>query len=115
MGARKAGPAARVVRRSLSLGILLFAVAGLALPGSAQGATQAFTDVHDGAPYSAAITALTARGVFGGFSDGSFRPEAPVTRQQFAKVIVKAMGQPVTGNESCPFADVAGQHRADPF
>lgn len=115
MGVRDAGPVARMVRRGLLLGLLLFAVVGLALPGSVWAATPAFTDVHDGAPYSAAITELAASGVFSGFSDGSFRPDAPVTRQQFAKVIVKAMGLPVTGNESCPFGDVAGQLGADPF
>jgi hypothetical protein len=68
-----------------------------------------------GSPYGAAIYDLAGRGIITGFEDGTFRPNAPVTRQQFAKMIVKTLGLPVTGTEVCPFADVALQIGADPF
>ena len=58
---------------------------------------RAFPDVV-GSPYEAAIYDLAGRGIITGFEDGSFRPNAPVTRQQFAKMIVKTLGFPVTGS-----------------
>jgi len=68
-----------------------------------------------GSPYETAIYDLAGRGIITGFEDGSFRPNAPVTRQQFAKMIVKTLGIAVTGTEVCPFADVAPQLGTDPF
>ncbi len=38
--------------------------------------------------------------------DGTFGPDNSVTRQQFAKMIVKTLGLAVTGSEICPFIDV---------
>jgi hypothetical protein len=46
---------------------------------------------------------------------GTFRPDNSVTRQQFAKMIVKALGLTVTGAEICPFTDVVAQTGTDPF
>jgi hypothetical protein len=40
------------------------------------------------------IEVLAARGVILGFPDGSFRPDEPVTRAQFAAMIRKAFGRP---------------------
>lgn len=40
------------------------------------------------------ITALSARGIIGGFPDGSFRPNQPVTRGQFAVQLQKAFTKP---------------------
>jgi hypothetical protein len=77
--------------------------------GSAQ-----FSDTS-GSPYSAAIADVAEDGVVGGFDDGTFRPNALLTRQQFAKMIVLALGLTVTGNEVCPFVDVEGQLGSDPF
>ncbi|BDG61792.1 S-layer homology domain-containing protein [Caldinitratiruptor microaerophilus] len=39
-----------------------------------------------------AVTALAARGQVSGFPDGTFRPEAPVTRAEFTKLLVLATG-----------------------
>jgi len=54
-----------------------------------------------------AIDSLAARGVIEGFDDGSFRPDLPVTRQQFAKMIIGALGLPATTADVCRFSDVA--------
>ncbi len=79
-------------------------------------ATPLFSDVPDTHPYSPGINDLKARGVVSGFADGTFLPDGHITRQQFAKVIVKALGLPVTGDEVCPFGDVRqGLSTADPF
>ena len=64
-----------------------------------------FSDVTD-SPYASAINELAARGIVSGYRDGTFRPGEPVSRQQFAKMIVKTLGLAVTGAEVCPFPDV---------
>ncbi len=74
-----------------------------------------FSDVSEDHPYYAAITNLAAREVIVGKEDGMFHPFDPVTRQQFAKMIVKTLEYPVTGGEVCPFVDVATQMGSDPF
>ena len=74
----------------------------------------AFIDVV-GSPYETAIYELADRGIITGFEDGTFRPNAPVSRQQFAKMIVKTLDLTVTGAEVCPFVDVPAQTGADPF
>ncbi len=66
-----------------------------------------FTDITPANSYYAAIQAVAAQGVVDGFSDGTFRPDEQVTRQQFAKMIVVALGLAVDGTETCPFGDVA--------
>jgi len=73
-----------------------------------------FSDVSSSA-YATAIYDLAARGVITGFDDGTFRPNGAVTRQQFAKMIVKTLGYSVTGSEVCPFTDVAAQSGSDPL
>ena len=78
-------------------------------------ATSPFKDVSITHTYFTAIYQLSKRGVIGGFSDGTFQPGAVVTRQQFAKMICKALGLTVTGAEVCPFGDVADQSGTDPF
>ena len=71
-----------------------------------------FSDVGPTTLYSVAIADLSSRGIVSGFPDGTFRPEGPVTRQQFAKMIVLALGLPVSVSDVCPFADV--DHNVDP-
>jgi len=43
---------------------------------------------------------------WGASTTGSFRPGDPVTRQQFAKMVVLACGYPVTERDYCYFWDV---------
>lgn len=74
-----------------------------------------FPDVSFAHPYYAAIMEPAAQEIILGGEDGGFHPDAPVTRQQFAKMIVRTLGLPVTGAEICPFNDVAVQTGADPF
>jgi hypothetical protein len=77
--------------------------------------TPTFSDVSESHPQHDAIVGLAAEGVISGFEDGTFGPGLAVTRQQFAKMIVKTLGYPVTGEEVCPFTDVQAQAGADPF
>jgi hypothetical protein len=77
--------------------------------------TAEFSDVPSSHPYHDAIYYLADQEVILGFEDGTFRPDDPVTRQQFAKMIVKSLKLTVTGTEVCPFTDVATQIGTDPF
>ena len=88
----------------------------LSIRGSADDASQppVFSDVT-GTPYAAAILDLAKRGIIGGFEDGTFRPDVLVTRQQFAKMIVKTLDLTVTGAEASPFTDVMAGQGSDPF
>jgi len=57
------------------------------------------------------IETLTARKIIQGFPDGSFRPDEPVTRAQFAAMISKAFPQNPT-REAIAFADVPANYWA---
>ena len=91
------------------------------VPGSSTTTTTApgpgtgFPDVTPDHPYDTAITQLAGANIISGFEDGSFRPEALVTRQQFAKGIVLAGAYPVSMSDVCPFTDVALQMGSDPL
>ncbi|MER1958118.1 MAG: 5'-nucleotidase C-terminal domain-containing protein [Solibacillus sp.] len=49
-----------------------------------------FTDVPASHPHVEGISALTAAGILNGFGDGTFKPDASVTREQAAKMIAGA-------------------------
>ncbi|MBB6636049.1 immunoglobulin-like domain-containing protein [Cohnella thailandensis] len=50
-----------------------------------------FRDVAPGAWYAGAVRAAQQHQLINGLGDGTFRPEAPVTREQMAVMIVRAM------------------------
>jgi S-layer homology domain len=91
----------RVCRRLVLLLTLVFTLVPL-LAGHAL----AFTDVGDGNPYQTAINDLAARGIVSGYDDGTFRPENPVKRAQFAKMIDLTLELTPTEADICPFPDV---------
>lgn len=59
----------------------------------------AFADVHDSDWYAASVQAAYEYGMIDGVGDGNFEPNAPVTREQVAKLFVfaleKASGLPI--------------------
>jgi len=72
----------------------------------------AFSDVpptYWAAPY---IIALTQRGVLGGFPGGTFQPDKPVTRAEFAGIVSKAFDQAPT-QPSLQFEDIAPTYWAN--
>ena len=85
-----------------------YAVAGELSPGTElpPGPTS-FTDVPADHPFAEAISALSRAGVVSGFTDGSFHLNDPVTRSQFAKMVVLAVGIPLPPVGVAPtFGDV---------
>jgi N-acetylmuramoyl-L-alanine amidase len=102
--------------RALRLFALVIGTAAAMLSASTAPAwSRSFPDVPAGYPYAAAIAEVSAQGIMTGYDHGSFRPTDPVSRQQFAKMIVLALGLPVTESDTCPFTDVAHSSGPDPF
>ena len=97
-------------RRRPAVSLCAGAIVALALVVSiasfALAAAPSFPDVPAAHPYYEAITDLASRGVITGYSDGTFRPDSPVLRQHFAKMIVLSLGLPVSDADLCTFADV---------
>lgn len=72
----------------------------------------AFMDVETSVFYSQAVDTLAELGVIAGYPDGSFHPDEPLTRAQFAKMVIV-----MTGNEESAlskttevFTDVLSSH-----
>lgn len=74
------------------IGLSTGAVAPLMMPAPSFAQT-AFPDVSSSYWAAPFINALVARGVITGFPDGTFRPEEPVTRAQFAAMLNKAFNK----------------------
>jgi parallel beta-helix repeat protein len=66
----------------------------------------AFADVPEGYWAKAYIEALAAQGIIAGFPDGTFKPNDPVTRAQFATIVTKALTPPMKRGANT-FRDVA--------
>ncbi|AFZ47556.1 S-layer domain-containing protein [Cyanobacterium stanieri PCC 7202] len=62
-------------------------------PAPVMAQTTQFNDLSPNHWASEFVTALVQRGVIAGFPDGTFRPEAPVTRAQFAAMVQSALPQ----------------------
>ena len=56
---------------------------------------------------SEAVTALSEEGILGGYSDGTFRPDAKINRAEFMKVAVAASGNSAAGSDC--FSDVTDE------
>ena len=86
--------------------------------GSTTGpATAAFIDTV-GTTHAAAIDAVHAAGIAGGFPDGTYRPGEAVTRGQMATFLARAAGLDIDHDagpavsEAWPFTDIAGTTHA---
>jgi len=79
------------------------------LRGAGASAATSFPDIAPAQNYYAAITNLAAGGIVSGYQDGTFGPDKPALREQFAKMVVGAVGLPVTEDDwkdaNPPFTD----------
>lgn len=64
-----------------------------------------YTDVASGSWYYNAVTTLANLGVIKGYSDGSFRPNANITRAEFAAMLCRFSGASGSGKSS--FTDIS--------
>jgi hypothetical protein len=67
-----------------------------------------FPDVMTDDPACDGIEQLANRQIIAGYPDGAFRPMAPVTRAELAKMLVLSQGLKVDPQGSLPFSDTAG-------
>jgi hypothetical protein len=65
----------------------------------------AFSDVPTSYWGYNAITSLSSKGIVAGYPDGTFLPDASITRAEFATILVKALGLSTTGTTG-QFTDV---------
>ena len=64
-----------------------------------------FTDVEDGAWYNRSISTLAKAGILSGYLDGTFKPDAPITRAEMASIIARFDKLTETGKT---FNDIEG-------
>lgn len=76
------------VKLFLGLFVFIFAL----MPASAQ-QTKLFPDVAENHWAAAQIKELSEKGVIVGYPDGTFKPDANVTRAEFASMAIRALGQ----------------------
>ncbi len=67
------------------------AIVAKALNLAPQAAKAGFNDVNTGDWYAGAVGAAVEAGIIKGYADGSFKPNAHVTRQEVAAMVVQAM------------------------
>jgi hypothetical protein len=86
-------------------------VTSMVAPAPVFAQTTAFSDVSASFWASEFIRELAQRDIIAGFPDGTFRPNAPVTRAQFAAMIRKAFSQEAVRNP-INFVDVRSNYWA---
>lgn len=98
------------VTRAQMAAFIVRALDAAGFPAPAPGEPQ-FRDVA-GHPQEEAIRRLAAAGVVGGFSDGTFRPQARVRRDQTAALLLRAyefaVGEEITPTSGPHFHDTRG-------
>jgi parallel beta-helix repeat protein len=92
-------------------GAVDFVAAKVTTPPDNNTGNTAFKDVQTGYWAKAYIEALAAKNIIAGFPDGSFKPNEPVTRAQFAAIINKAF-KPSATRKAITFNDVKSNYWA---
>lgn len=77
----------------------------LGLKQNASG-VEAFSDVEDDAYYAGYAAALNKLGIIEGYTDGTYKPNAVITREQLASMIIRAYSY-VTGTTEAASSDPA--------
>jgi hypothetical protein len=88
----------------IALGMATSSLAPLTVPSAAM-AQGVFSDVQ-GSWAQSCIGELTQRGIISGYPDGSFRPNNPVTRAEFASMVGKAFPNAARVRAASRFVDV---------
>ncbi len=73
--------------------------------------TNAYSDIKSGDWYNNAISTLSNAGIVSGYPDGTFRPNAPITRAEMSKIIALFAKLDKTTDR---FSDIAG-HWAEAY
>ena len=70
-----------------------------------------YPDVNEGQWFNCAISTMTKLGVVNGYPDGTFRPNAAITRAEYAAMFARFSKLAFSGN--APFSDIAGHWGAE--
>lgn len=93
------------MKSKLTILLIAVLVAFSSAPFQAQAATT-FSDVKDHWAKNE-IKYLSDRNIIGGYPDGTFKPNQPITRAQASAMMVKALKIPLTTNTTIEFKDVS--------
>ena len=80
--------------------------------GYSGGSSIAFSDIETNHWARSAIRAAVHVGMVSGYSDGTFRPDQPVSRAEVSAMVAKAMGLKETTTVTGPFSDMKADHWA---
>ncbi len=95
------GPSADITRAEVATIIARACLDGF-IEGANYGNPGGYSDVERHWAYSA-ISYCTVNSVFTGYTDGTFRPNQPITRQELATVVARLHG--LIANQGVPFTD----------
>ena len=97
-----------VLKRYISFVFVTVFVVSLMMPQiSAKARAVEFSDVSNDQPYASAVSQLTERKIIGGYPDGTFKPEASITRGQAAAIIAKLLNLDTKIVKNPKFKDVS--------
>jgi len=65
-----------------------------------------FSDVSEGQWFNCAISTMSSMGIINGYPDGTFRPNEPITRAEFAAIAARFDKR--TANTAAKFSDIRG-------
>lgn len=66
-----------------------------------------FSDLDNSHWAYASVMKMVGLGILEGYGDGTFRPDEPITREQFAKILVLSLNMPLKEPKEPTFADVS--------
>lgn len=73
---------------------------------------KSFSDIGEDHWAYESIMKMSERGIINGFEDGTFRPDAQITRAQFAKMMIRTLNLNTSKPSKASFEDVAKNHWA---
>lgn len=94
--------------------MVTFVMRALGVAPDAHSASR-FTDVPESSYYLPYVEAAAEMGIINGCDSNRFCPDEHVTRAQAAKILINAIGAPVTSSSTSTFTDVDPAHWSSPF
>lgn len=95
------------------IGIILIVVLSLSSISFAE--DNVFSDLPESHWAYDAVMTMTELGIISGYDDGTFRPNAPISRAEFATVMVKALGLEPKFDAQSSFVDMGDDHWVVPY
>jgi len=74
-----------------------------------------FKDIASGTWYFQHVNALVGKGIVNGYDNGTFKPDNPVSRAEFIKMVAIASGIEVSTEHNNYFPDVPFEHWSRPY